>query len=66
MSADVIDIKGALDERRFKETESRLMDLRKAFKKARLDAQAAKKKTHSGSAAKTSAGSRKKGKKPSR
>ena len=70
MSADVIDINGPREERRFKEKESRLKQLRDAFKAARLDAQAAKKKAHSGAAArtssKTSSGSKKKGKKPTR
>ncbi len=70
MSADVIDINGPREERRFKEKESRLKELRDAFKAARLDAQAAKKKAHSGAAAKTSAkpssSSKKKGKKPTR
>jgi hypothetical protein len=70
MSADVIDINGPREERRFKEKESRLKQLRDAFKAARLDAQEAKKKAHSGEAArissKTSSGNKKKGKKPTR
>lgn len=70
MSADVIDINGPREERRFKEKESRLKELRGAFKAARLDAQAAKKKAHSGAAgrtsSKTTSGNKKKGKKPTR
>lgn len=70
MSADVIDISGPREERRFKEKESRLKDLRNAFKAARLDAQAARTKTHSGAVArtstKTSSSKKKKGKKPIR
>lgn len=70
MSADVIEISGSREERQFKEKESRLKELRAAFKAARLDAQAAKKKAHSGAAAKSStkpsSASKKKGKKPTR
>ncbi len=70
MSADVIDISGPREERRFKEKESRLKELRDAFKAARLDALAAKRKAHSGAVAKTSSkassASKKKGKKPTR
>lgn len=70
MSADVIDINGPREERRFKEKEARLQELRDAFKTARLDAQAAKRKAHSGAVAKTSSkassASKKKGKKPTR
>lgn len=70
MSADVVDINVPREERRFKEKESRLKELRAAFKAARLDAKAAKKKAHSGAAVrtstKTSSGSKKKGKKPTR
>ncbi|MES3007749.1 MAG: hypothetical protein V4751_08255 [Pseudomonadota bacterium] len=63
MSAEIIDISQPLEERKFKNKESRLQALRNAFKAARLDAQAAKKKT---SSRQQSGNNKKKSKKPTR
>ncbi|MGB4247410.1 MAG: hypothetical protein WBJ75_06775 [Pseudohongiellaceae bacterium] len=62
MSADVIDISGALEERKFQQKENRLKVLKEAFRAARLEAKAAK-KTRSGS---SSSSRKKKHKNPPR
>ena len=63
MSAEIIDINQPLEERKFKKKESRLQALRNAFKAARLDAQATKKKT---SSPQPPGNNKKKSKKPAR
>lgn len=43
MSADIIDIAGVLEDRKFQRKETRLQTLKEAFRAARLEAKAAKK-----------------------
>lgn len=62
MSADVIDISGALEDRKFQQKENRLKTLKDAFRAARLEAKAAK-KARSGS---PSSSRKKKHKNPTR
>lgn len=60
MSAEIIDIAGALEDRKFQQKEARLQSLKDAFRAARLEAKAAK-KVRSGN---TSTSRRKKHKTP--
>lgn len=62
MSAEIIDISGPLEDRKFQQKENRLKTLKEAFRAARLEAGAAK-KTRSGS---SSSSRKKKPKNPTR
>lgn len=62
MSADIIDITGSLEDRKFEQKEQRLKALKDAFRAARLEAKAAK-KARAGS---SSSSRRKKSRNPAR